>query len=328
MKRITAILLAITFVTMPLTVGAENLFYFYSNKDGLKEFKKHAKDIGIFAPQIYEVGPDFKITMNVSKKIHREIEKKRVPTMPLLVQDNFDRALMTKILTSPEVQDSIIDFMLDEAKKYKYIGWQFDFENINHRDRNLYTAFVAKAGAEMKKNNLQFSVAVIVRNNDYNPNSAYQDWSSAYDYKNLASHVDFLSLMTYDDPRSVGPVASLPYVNAALDYLVKLVPAEKMSLGIPMYCWQWQNGVRMGATTYYLAKKNYKKGADRETGFDKALGAEFFSFIQGKAEMKIWCDNIDSIELKQKIVEDRGLRGMSAWALGQGDPRVWNVLGE
>lgn len=326
MKRIIANIIIFAVFVAPAIASAENLFYYYGNHYGLSDFKKNSTDIDIVAPQIYEVNHNFEIVTNVKSKVLKDLKKKNVPIMPLLVQEKFDKALMTQILKTPEVQDSIIDFMIKEAKKHDYVGWQFDFENINHLDRDLYVAFVKKTSEALRAKKLLFSVAVIVRANEYNPRSAYQDWSSAYNYKQLGKYVDFMSLMTYDDPRSVGPVASLPYVNAVLDYMLKQVPAEKMSLGVPMYCWQWQDGVRIGSTTYQLAKKAYKKGRNRETGFDEALGAEYFSYKSKKAEMKIWCDNAQSIATKQDLAATRGMRGLSAWALGQGDPNIWDVL--
>jgi hypothetical protein len=54
--------------------------------------------------------------------------------------------------------------------------------------------------------------------------------------------------------------------------MLKQAPAEKLSLGIPFYCWQWQNGVRAGATTYKLAEKNYRKGKNKNRTFDSLLG--------------------------------------------------------
>jgi spore germination protein YaaH len=234
---------------------------------------------------------------------------------------------MSGILINPRAQDEIINFMIAEAKKRKFAGWQFDFENINHLDRDMYSDFVAKTYPKMKENNLEFSVAVIVRSNDYDPNSKNQDWSSAFDYKKLAQNSDFLSLMTYDDPNSEGPVASLEYVNRILNYMEKQAPANKLSLGIPLYCWKWQDGKRAGATTYRLAEKEYRKyKKDRERGYSEKYGAEYFKFTKKGSQTTVWCDSVKSFETKLNIIDSRGLRGFSAWALGQEDSEIWDLL--
>jgi spore germination protein YaaH len=315
-----------TLLATPFSVRAENLFYFFENVNGFSDFKKNFAQIDVIAPQVYEVGYDLKVKKPKSTKLIKEARKKKVDTIPLLVQDDFSKVLMSDILLNQKAQDDIIAFMIKEAKAQKYAGWQFDFENINHLDRDMYTAFVAKTGAALEKEGLSFSVAVVVRDRDYDPTSTNQDWSSAYDYKNLAKHVDFLSLMTYDDPYSTGPVASLPYVERTLDYLLTQAPAEKLSLGVPFYCWRWQNGVRAGSTTYELAEKAYKKGKNKEREYDKELAAEKFSFTEKNVEHVIWCDNDDSFKAKEAIVQREGLRGISVWALGQGDDSIWAYL--
>ncbi|HRY31240.1 MAG TPA: glycosyl hydrolase family 18 protein [Candidatus Paceibacterota bacterium] len=328
MRRTLIAFFVIALIFPVSALASQNIFYYFDNAYGLNSLKKNYKKIDVVAPQIYEVGYDLEVSKPKSKKILKEADKKNVSVMPLIVNDDFSKVLMSDILINNKAQDKIIDFMIKEAEKYDYIGWQFDFENINHLDRDLYTAFVKKTYPRLKEEGLQFSVAVVVRSTDYNINDKNQDWSGAYDYKELSKNSDFLSLMTYDDPNSIGPVASLPYVNRILDYMLTQAPAEKLSLGIPFYCWQWQNGVRAGATTYKLAQKNYKKGKNRDRDFDPVLGAEKFEFTKGRADFVIWCDNDESLEIKEEIIKNKGLAGFSAWALGQEDPAIWRYLGK
>ncbi len=333
MKKYFLKLILILFLISPVQIFAqtndqENIFYYFNNVNGLSDFKRNYKKIDIVAPQIYVVQDNLKIKKPKSKdaQIIKEANRKKVPIMPLLVQKDFDKVLMSNILLDQNAQDEMIDFMIKEAKKNNFIGWQFDFENINHMDRGMYTAFVKKTYEKLSAENLKFSVAVVVRDKPYDPESKNQDWSGAYDYKELAKYSDFLSLMTYDEPYSTGPVASLPYVNRTLDYILTEVPANKLSLGVPLYCWHWQNGKRIGSTTYNLADKNYKKGEDRSKYFDPVYGAEYLRFTTDGIQNMIWCDSANGIEVKSGIVKARGMRGFSLWALGQGDNSTWRKL--
>lgn len=324
----------LTFVlTVPQQIfAAEGLFYFYNNVYGLTNFKKNASTIDIIAPQVYTVGNDLKVKKpsKASIKLLKEAKKKKTPTMPLLVNAEFNKVLMSDILLSEKAQDDIIEFMIKEADTYGFIGWQFDFENINHLDRDMYTAFVKKTYEKMKENDLQFSVAVIPRSRAYDPTSSNQDWSSAYDFKELAKHSDFLSLMSYDDPYSVGPVASLPYTQKILDYMLTQMPSEKISLGIPLYCWKWDTDInmRVGSLTHNLALKEYKKGKNKDREYDEELGAEKFTYTIKKSNFATWCESEESIQTKLDIIEDKKLRGFSAWALGQEPTWLWKILKE
>jgi len=323
-------ILALTFVVPANVFAAEGLFYFFNNTYGFDNYKKNASTVDVIAPQVYTVGYDLKVKKPSNTKILKEAKKKNTPTMPLLVNANFDKVLMSDILLNEKAQDEIIDFMISEAKKYNFVGWQFDFENINHLDRGMYVDFTAKTYQKMKENNLQFSVAVIPRSKPYDPNSTNQDWSSAYDFKELAKHSDFLSLMSYDDPYSVGPVASLPYVERILDYMTTQVPAEKISLGIPLYCWKWNNdtNTRVGSLTHKLALKEYGKGKEKKKGYDKNLGAQWYQYTIKGIEYKTWCESEESIAAKLDLIEENKFRGFSAWAIGQEPTWLWRTLKE
>lgn len=312
------------------SIAAEGLFYFYNNVYGFSNFKKNSSTIDIIAPQVYTVGYDLKVKKpsRNSIKLLKEAKKKKTQTMPLLVNADFSKVLMSDILLNTKAQDEIIEFMIKEADTYDFIGWQFDFENINHLDRAMYTAFVAKTYQKMKEHNLQFSVAVIPRSRAYDPTSSNQDWSSAYDFKEIAKHADFVSLMSYDDPYSVGPVASLPYTTKILDYMLTQMPAEKISLGIPMYCWKWDTdtNTRVQSLTHKIALKDYQKGKNKDREYDAVLGAEKFTYTRKGSNYATWCESEESIEAKLALIEQKNLRGFSAWALGQEPTWLWKLL--
>jgi spore germination protein YaaH len=325
-----ALLLALT-VPQP-ALAFEKLFYYFDNVYGYDNFKKNSKEVDIIAPQMYTVGHDLKIKKPSSKslKLVRESKKKKVDTVPLLVNADFSKSLMSDILINDEVQEDIIEFMIEEADDRGYTGWQFDFENLNHLDRDLYSAFVAKAYKALKKEGLQFSVAVITRSTDYDPTSTNQDWSSGYDYKAIAANSDFVSLMSYDDPYSVGPVASMPFTERVLEYMMTQIPNEKISLGIPLYCWKWddQINMRVGSLTQGLALKEYNKGEkkSREKGYDEDLGAYYYKYKLKNQNYTVWCENDDSIEAKIDLIDKYDLHGFSAWAIGQEATWFWREM--
>jgi len=308
----------------------ERLFYAFPNEKGITSLKKNHRNIDIFAPQIYTVGFDLKIKKHTKeeKKILREAKRKKVDIMPLIVNDQFNQSLMSTLLLQPQAQDEIIAFMIKEAKKHGYIGWQFDFENLNHRDRYLYVAFAKKAYDALSAENLLFSIAVIVRADEYNPYAAYQDWSSGYDYKRLGENSDYLSLMTYDDPKSVGPAASLMYVRNVLDYMVEQVPSEKLSLGIPLYCWKWTNGVRTRSTTFDISIEELNEGENGSQGYDSTLGNEWIKWknTENGKDYIAWCDGIKGVQAKIDMINEYKLKGFSAWAIGQENKNFWKMV--
>ena len=73
----------------------------------------------------------------------------------------------------------------------------------------------------------------------------YTDWRGAYDIAALAKYVDLICLMTYDQHTRwtmPGPVAGWDWTVENLNYALKTVPKEKLSLGIPLYGYHWYTG--------------------------------------------------------------------------------------
>lgn len=313
----------------------ENIFYYFPNTTGYESLEDNYRDIDILAPQIYTVGYDLKLGEAESEDVLKFAKKKRMDVMPLVVQSDFNKQLMTFILDDEDAQDELIEDMIDEAKDRKFIGWQFDFENLNHLDRDRYADFVKKAHKAFDKKNLIFSVAVIPRTTDYNVDSTNQDWSSGYNIEQIGEHSDFISIMSYDDPLSKGPVSSMEYLKKALAHTQQYVESGKISLGIPLYCWQYEigNSKKIASVTYNISaatQEKYKEYGALSTYVGDDYETEVFLFIKPKdnsyALNIIWCDNEQSIEAKQELAEKENLRGLSFWALGQEDERMWKHL--
>lgn len=311
--------------------GSENIFYYYPNIEGYQSVEEHYRDIDILAPQIYTVGHDLELGEAESEDILDLAEDKNIDVMPLVVNADFSKHLMSRILQDEDAQDDIIDDLIDEAQDRDFIGWQFDFENINHLERDLYTDFVEKAYEEFQDEDLILSVAVIPGTAAYDPDGII-DWSSGYNIPDLADHSDFISVMSYDDPRSTGPVSSMTYLQNVMDHLLQDTPHEKISLGIPFYCWQYEvgNPKKIANVTYEISANTQEKYKDNGAGSIYLGGSyqtEFFAFIKDTGKINyIFCDNVQSLKAKQEFINDNELRGFSAWALGQEDERIWEEL--
>jgi spore germination protein YaaH len=53
----------------------------------------------------------------------------------------------------------------------------------------------------------------------------------------------------------------------------------------------------------------------------------FTKKVNGVKETRVlWYENILSFKLRYNTIKKEGLRGFSAWALGQEDDRIWTVL--
>jgi len=327
-------LLGLVFLLPQNVFGAdynfEKIFYMSNlrEKEGIESLKKNANKIDILAPQFYGVSTSLKLVGGIDSKLQKIIDEKKIKVMPLVANAGFKQSVMHNLLTSQTAQNDIIKSLVSEAKKRKYIGWQFDFENISYLDKDLYSAFVENTAESLRKNGLILSVAAVSRSVDYEDTDAFKNWGGAFDYARLAKAVDFISLMTYDDPDSAGPVASLSFINKVLNYVKDKIPAEKLSMGIPLYYWGWSISPFKKITASGTYKRFLYIGSNfrHDLGFDEVLGASWLSYFWQNKQYKIWYQGKQSFENKLDIIKQNSFRGFSAWVLGVEDPAIWSVL--
>lgn len=250
--------------------------------------------------------------------------------MPLVTNGNFSKAVSQTFLDDSVKQDLAIKALIDEAKKNEYWGWQLDFEQMDVSYRDKFSAFAAKTGEALKKEGLIFSVAVIAQvsgnPNDY-PNDLWRKTIGVYDYAALAASTDFISVMSYDDPESEGPVVEYSWLKRVLDYSMKFIPAEKLSLGIPLYYWHWNNttGARLGSGGRQGIYNVFKK-YNVSIFYNADLEAAYLTYWNKARQYIIWYENAQSAAKKIELIKQYRLHGFSAWALGLELPSIFNVV--
>ena len=315
-------------VTPPDTM--EQLVYYMPGAVSFATFKQYGNKIDVLAPQVYEVDAKGNLTGKTSEELRAEVSKKKTKLMPLVINKDFNRDTMKAILADTQVQDIIINALINQAKQNNYIGWQFNFEAIDAEYRDLYSLFVERAAEKFKTEQLLFSVAVIPRTSETPldlPKGSWQYYAGAYDFIRIGRVADFVTLMAYDQPTSMGPVADIAWLKSISNYALSQIPKEKLSIGIPMYGWIWDTETRkkIRSTTYekvldLVVNKTYTK-----KGFDTKLGVGWITYTDPvtKKKLKLWYEDINSFNIKYDYIKSLKVRGVSLWAIGQEDERIW-----
>ena len=314
----------------PEPIKLERIFYMSQlrRKEGIESLKKNANKIDVIAPQFYAVTDKLELAGGLDDELKQIISQKNLKVMPLVANQDFEQSTIHNLLVSEKAQDFIVKGLVHLAEKNNYIGWQFDFENISYLDRDLYSAFVEKTAEALHEKGLILSVAAVSRSVDYEDTNAFKNWSGVFDYERLAKAVDFISIMTYDDPNSVGPVASLPFVNSVLNYLKDKIPPQKLSLGIPLYYWGWQAEPlkRITASGTYRRLSGIMEDFTCSYGFDESLGNSWVAYFWEDNQYVLWVQDKKTFENRLDIVKQNNLLGFSAWVLGIEDPAIWSAL--
>lgn len=292
----------------------------------------HAASIDIFAPQTYGLYESGDLIGTVDPTLLVFAKKNNIKVMPLVTNDGFAHGPFAEILTNPQKQQAAISAMVSEALKYGYWGWQIDFEQMGIAYRDSFTAFVRHTAAAMHQNGLTLSVAVFAQHSENPADYTNGLWSGAvgvYDYLALAPSVDFLSIMSYDDPVSLGPPATWAWYKKVLAFTLTKVPPEKISMGIPLYYWLWNDvtGEKIEAGGNEGIQNVFNKRYVT-VRWSAKHHMPYLEYWKKGFPYTLWYENGRSVAEKIALIKKNKLYGFSAWALGLERPNVWDAVEE
>jgi spore germination protein YaaH len=329
-----AVLLSIfgSAVSVYASPSYERLFYFREGPNARKSFFAHPASIDVFAPQSYEINKEAHLVGSIKKDLLDFAEKNKIKVMPLLTNGAFSATTSRIFLDNPKLQDKLIDNLIAEAKDFGYWGWQIDFEQMNLSYREEFSAFVERAYQKFQQNNLKLSVAVIAQISenpvDY-PNNLWERIIGVYDYARLSSSTDFISIMSYDDPYSKGPVTGYIWLNEVIVFSLTKIPADKISLGLGLYYWQWRDldskRTGIGGAEGINNVLNKRPVTFHYDEIEQAPYFHYWSGVDGRG-YTIWYENAKSVAKKISLIKANKLRGFSAWALGLELPSVYTSM--
>jgi len=313
------------------TFKYDRLFYFREGPNARKSFFANPKSIDIFAPQNYSVDKNGLLFGSVKSDLLAFAKKNKIKVMPLLTNGNFSTTTCDKFLNSTVAQEMLINSLILEAKNFGYVGWQIDFEQMDLSYRDKFSEFIERAYVMFQKNDLKLSVAVIAQvseNPDDYPNNLWQRIIGVYDYSRLSFGSDFISIMSYDDPNSIGPVTGYTWLKKVIDFSLTKIQPEKISLGLAFYYWQWRDidGKRTGIGGNE-GIQNVLNKYKVTFHFDQGEQAPYFHYWakDGKG-YTIWYENAKSIGKKIALLKKYKLKGFSAWALGLELASVYSAM--
>jgi spore germination protein YaaH len=326
----------------------KSLFYMTRDPKSVRSFLAHADKIDILVPAWYGVDADGLLSGGANPLVMEMAKQHHVPVMPIVANGDFAQEDFHKLLKNPVAKASMYEQLIRACKENGYTGFQFDFENVHWTDRDALSDLVRDAAAALHREGLQLSIATV-------PNAPggpagesgfsawiYENWRGAYDLKALAQSVDLICLMTYDQHTrwtAPGPVAGWAWTNDNLNYALKVVPAQKLSLGIPLYGYHWFAGTPVKSDDKGGDKPNPSAeyiGTDEALDLGKAYGGHiewdatdrvsWFYFYRG--DMREWIFFTDAHTFKERytLAKERGLQGFCSWVLGTEDPGIWDLL--
>jgi spore germination protein YaaH len=230
------------------------------------------------------------------------------------------------IVNHAAIRAKAIENMLAVVETNGYSGVNVDFESVPRRDRAAFSRFIHDVAHSMRAAGYLTVVSVPAELQD----DPTDPWAGAFDFKALGRDADILQLMTYDENGPwgpPGPVAGLNWVEPCAQFAVSVVPASKISLGIPAYGYDWNLTKGTGVQVYWknIPALIAKVGAVPQ--WDVASSSPYFSYTAAnRASHVVWYENAESIPLKSALAVRYGLAGVSVFALGFEDLTFWEAV--
>lgn len=244
-----------------------------------------------------------------------------------LFSNGFDPVMTHDAFKNFETRQKMIRQLLHFSQIYHLNGINIDIENVNPEDGPLITQFVREAVPYFHEAGLVVSMDITF--------IAGGNYSAFYERDKLASLVDYMVVMAYDEhwgssPKA-GSVASFPWVEKNLERLLEVVPNEKLILGVPLYTRLWEEkdsgevsskALSMGKVKEWLTLNNVTPIYDEASGQNYA---EIYS-EEEKATYKIWLEDELSLRKRAELAKKYDLAGVASWSRYFADESAWTAL--
>jgi spore germination protein YaaH len=321
---------------------SENIFYMTDAPDSYESFIMNLRQISMVCPQTFLISRDGVLSGSMDRRVIDSAKKYKIQVVPLIVNSGFTASLLHQIVGNPIARKRSIQMMLEYARMYQLDGWQFDLEGLHISDKDSFTSYYKETAQALHAAGLTLSAAVVhqvekVGGTTPYHNFLFESWRAGYDLKAMATHGDFLSIMTYDQHTRrtpPGPVAGYAWVERVIQFLLSEgVPAEKLSMGVPSYSVRWypdyneeRGGFSNGQQIPYKTVQHYLAKNFATMQWDDKGKCHYAVWDNDGVNEYMYIEDARSLQAKLQLLKQYKLRGISVWALGREDPAFWKVL--
>lgn len=289
------------------------------------EFKKQVEQskVNTLVPRWFFLNSSMQITDHTDSALLTWASSTNREVWPLL-GNRSDASMTHQMLSSSVNRTSVITQVTAFVKKYKLDGINVDFENVLPADRAGMTAFVTSLAASLHTIGAVVSV-------DVSPDLG-TDWTDAFDYAKLGAVSDYMVLMGYEehwngDPIA-GSVASLPWVERALDTMLTDVVRAKVILALPLYTRDWSSASpATGSWDITLAEQGTRAravGSVRQ--WNSSLEQYVIGYSSNGLARYIWAEESRSLTAKVRMSTARKIAGLAYWYMGGETADVWDAI--
>ncbi len=290
--------------------------------------------------------PDYAFFNKSFSTLYQDAQSKNIKTDITFAQ--FEKEKVLAFLSSTTAQRQFFIELESIMNQYSIQGINIDFEvtgDVTDEQRTQFTEFIKRTNIWLDGHDKNLTLAI-----DVYPSSIER--TTLWDIPALHEPVDYIVVMTYDFHRAssnnAGPISPLlntgtkekeKNITYYLAKFVKVVPKEKILLGIPFYGYEWETTDPF-PRSFTLPRTGSTASIERINTLllDSSSIIQHFweddtlsPFLYVQKEDKhfmISYENAQSLKYKLDLVQQLDIGGIAIWALGyEGESReLWNVI--
>jgi cellulose synthase/poly-beta-1,6-N-acetylglucosamine synthase-like glycosyltransferase/spore germination protein YaaH/peptidoglycan/xylan/chitin deacetylase (PgdA/CDA1 family) len=320
-------------------------FFVSWDSNSLATLKKHYKDLDLLIPeQLHAVTPDGALTVvdyeryetvkaspteAIARlhddKLHRWMKSANVDLPIMGLVNNYDGTTwrvkeMAEMLANPDARSNLEQNLVDFAVQARQAGIVVDFEEVPETSQMHFKEFIAKLAPALHAVGLKVMIALPARDD-------------AYDYAFFGKQCDAIILMNYDQHWQTsppGPIAAQDWFVENLRQVMRVVPAQKIVMGIANYAYDWpeaQKKEQEPAASYSVQEALlHAHESEAQVEFDLTSLNPHYSYSDEKNQThQVWFLDAVTAYNELRVSERMGVQGTALWRLGTSDSSMWPI---
>ncbi len=307
-------------------------FYVSWDPTSLAALQQHYRDIDVLIPErLHSITSSGRLDVEADPKLaafqqtlKQQNPPVEIPIMPLMNNSDGTNWLtdeMAAMLRNPAARQHLADQAVLYLNQTHSAGLVVDFEEIPEKSQKDFTQFVIELAENLHRSNLKLMVCLPAA-----------DW--IYDYAGIGKASDAVILMNYDEhwrTSAAGPIAAQDWFVRNIDAILKLIPPQKLVMGIANYAYDWPS--KAGLKAHEQAKsESFQESivtaqeSEAQVQFDPDSLNPYYSYSdEHNIVHNVWMLDGVTAYNELRAAERVGVQGTAVWKLGSEDPSIWTI---
>ena len=255
---------------------------------------------------------------SVALKLMRSHDIKIVPMLTNFSNMQWNGENVYRIINDAENRQKIIKSILYNLTKYDFHGINVDFEDLIETTDESVILFQKELYECLHDHNFLVTQDIPPGNADYN-------------IRELQHYNDYLVIMAYDQHNATtgaGDIASISWVENAMNKIVNVVDPGKLILGLCSYGYDWQENERADNMSFARAMALAKSNKS-EIIFDRSTFSVHFNYLdENNYKHSVYFNDAISNFNTMRLGYEYQVGGFAVWRLGEEDQRLWSFFGK